>query len=95
MWMWLVATAKAHATPAVIDAKRHQWVSQGKDQELVKRCRSAQRYVVEGSSSPKVFWLLDTDAPDAVKLITDHFGDLWTIEVFQVTPQAIAQAAPR
>ena len=95
MWMWLVATAKAHATPAVIDAKRHQWVSQGKDQELVKRCRSAQRYVVEGSSSPKVFWLLETDAKETVNLITNHFGDLWEIEVFQVTPQAMTQAVAR
>ena len=95
MWMWLIATAKEHATPAVIDAKRHQWVAQGKDRELASRCRTAQRYVVERASPPRVFWLLDTDAADTVKLITDHFGDLWTIEVFQVTPQAIAQAAPR
>ena len=95
MWMWLVATAKEHATPAVIDAKRHQWTAQGKDRELASRCRTAQRYVVERASPPRVFWLLDTEAPDTVKLITEHFGDLWTIEVFQVTPQAIAQAVPR
>ena len=55
----------------------------------------AQRYVVEGESPPKVFWVLDTDTPDAAKLITDHFGDLWEIEVMNVTPQAVAQAAPR
>src|SRR3989338_1234303 len=94
MWLWLEATAKSHATPAVIAAKRHQWVSQGKDGELAKRCRSAKRYVVDGAAPPKVFWLLDTDAPDAVTLITDHFGDLWDIEVLRVTPQSVAQAAP-
>ena len=95
MWMWLVATAKEHATPAVIDAKRHQWTAQGKDRELASRCRSAQRYVVDGASPPKVFWLLDADAPDAVKLITDHFGDMWEIEIVRVTPQSVAQATPR
>jgi len=94
MW-WLVATAKSHATPAVIAAKRHQWMSQGKDQQLARLCRMAQRYIVEDTSPPKVFWLLDTDAPDAVKLITDHFGDLWQIEVFQVTPQAMQQVVGR
>ncbi|MBI4003987.1 MAG: hypothetical protein HY353_03100 [Candidatus Omnitrophica bacterium] len=95
MWYWLLATAKAHATPETIAAKRHQWVAQGKDGELAKRCRTAQRYVVEGASPTKVLWLLDTDAPDAVQLITDHFGDLWDIEVVQVTPQSMAQAGPK
>ena len=94
MWMWLVATAKEHATPAVIAAKRHQWITQGKDRELAARCRTAQRYIVEDASPPKVFWLLDTDAPDAVKLVTDHFGDLWEIEIARVSPQSITQAAP-
>ena len=95
MWLWLVATAKPYAIPETIAAKRHQWIAQGKDQDLAKRCRMAQRYVVEGESPPKVFWVLDTDTPDAAKLITDHFGDLWEIEVMNVTPQAVAQAAPR
>ena len=89
MWYWLIATAKAHATPDVIAAKRHQWLTQGKDQQLAQRCRTAQRYVVEDASPPKVLWLLDTDAPEAVKLITDHFGDVWGIDVLPVTPQAM------
>jgi len=92
MWFWLTATAKPHATPDVIAAKRHQWVAQGKDRQLTQRCRSAQRFVVEQRSPTQVFWLLEADNPDPVKLITDHFGDLWTIEVLQVTPQAINQA---
>ena len=95
MWLWLIATAKAHATPDVIAAKRHQWVAQGKDRELTARCRIAQRYVVEGATPPKVFWLLDTDAPETVELITEHFGDLWSIEVMPVTPQHLSQATSR
>lgn len=92
MWLWLNATAKAHATPAVIAAKRHQWVSQGHDQALKQRCRVAQRYVVEGHTPPRVFWLLDTDDRGAVALITGHFGDLWDIEVFEVLPQHLKDA---
>lgn len=94
MWFLLAATAKAHATADVIAAKRHQWVAQGKDREVAARCRTAQRYVVESSNPPKVFWLIDADASDAVKLITEHFGDLWVIEVFQVAPQSVTQASP-
>ena len=95
MWWWLTATAKAHAVPGTIAAKRHQWLAQGKDEQLRARCRTAQRYVVNERAPLTVFWLLETDDPTAVTLITDHFGDLWEIDVRQVTPQAIGQAAPR
>ena len=93
MWLWLSATAKAHAVPDTIAAKRHQWLTQGKDQQLRARCRSAQRYVVEQETPPRVFWLLDTDDAEVVKLITGHFGDLWDVTVHHVAPQAVGQAA--
>jgi hypothetical protein len=85
----LSATAKPHAIPATIGAKRHQWIEQGKDRQLRGRCRSATRYVVEGADPPRVFWLLETDDPGAAALITEHFGDLWDIRVDQVVPQPI------
>ncbi len=94
MWLWLTATAKAHAIPQTIAAKRHQWIAQGKDQQLRSRCRSAVRYVVEQRTPLQVFWLLDTDDPNAAKLITDHFGDLWEITVCHVTPQPLGEAPP-
>ncbi|MBI2495229.1 MAG: hypothetical protein HYY59_01030 [Candidatus Omnitrophica bacterium] len=89
MWLWLSAIAKPHASPQTIAAKRHQWLAQGKDRLLAQRCRSAQRYVIDGATSPTVFWLLETDDPDAASLISGHFGDLWEITVARVTPQAI------
>jgi hypothetical protein len=92
MWYWLTATAKAHATPETISAKRHLWVKSGQDGQLAARCRSAKRYVVEGASPPTVFWLVETEDPDAVGLITAHFGDLWDIAVREVTLQAVTQA---
>ena len=89
MWFWLVATAKAHATPETIHARRHAWRAEGKDQQLAGRCRSASRYVVEGSTPPQVLWLLETDDRNAVNILTGHFGDLWEITVQEVTPQQI------
>lgn len=89
MWYCLVATAKEHATPETIAAKRHQWVAQGKDRELAKRCRVAQRYVAEQASPAKVFWMLDTDDQAAADLLIGHFGDLWDIQTYQVTPKTI------
>ena len=92
MWFWVMAQAKETASPEAIAAKRKQWVSQGKDQLVRKRCRTAQRYVVVGSAPAQVSWLLDTDDPSAVQLITEHFGELWTIDARVVVPQPIPEA---
>lgn len=89
MWFWLVATVKTNATPVAINAKRQEWLAQGKERQLVGRCRSAQRYVVEQHAPLQVLWLLETDDRDAVNILTDHFGDLWDIRVSEVKPQAI------
>lgn len=92
MWLWLMAQAKDGVGQEAIAAKRRQWVSQGKDQEVRKRCRTAQRYVVVGSAPAQVFWLLETDDPGAAQLITEHFGELWTIDTHVVASQQIAEA---
>ena len=92
MWLWVMAQAKDGVGPEAIAAKRKQWVSQGKDRHVRRRCRTAQRYVVVGSAPTQVFWLLDTDDPGAVQLITEHFGGLWTIDTHVVAPQPIAEA---
>lgn len=92
MWFWVMAQAKETADPDAIAAKRKQWVSQGKDQQVRKRCRTAQRYVVVGSAPAQVSWLLDTDDPAVAQLITEHFGELWTIDTHVVLPQPIAEA---
>lgn len=92
MWFWVMAQAKDGVEPEAIAAKRKQWVSEGKDQKVRKLCRTAQRYVVAGSAPTQVFWLLDTDDPAAVQLITEHFSDLWTIDAHVVLPQHLAEA---
>jgi hypothetical protein len=110
MWIWLTATATAHATPEAISARRRAWTEQGKDGELAKRCRFQQRYVVKSHTTasqprlagagvkeappPQVFWLLETDKAQTAELITEHFKDLWTITVQEVVPQGIGQALP-
>jgi hypothetical protein len=92
MWFWVMAQAKEAVSQEAITAKRKQWVSQGKDQQVRKLCRTAQRYVVVGSAPTQVFWLLDTDDTSVIQLITEHFGELWTIDTHGVVPQPIAEA---
>ena len=92
MWFWVMAQAKDGVDTEAIAAKRKQWVSEGKDQKVRTLCRTAQRYVVVGNAPTQVFWLLDTDDPAAVQLITEHFGELWTIDAHVVLPQPVQEA---
>ena len=92
MWFWVTAQAKDGVGSEAITAKRKQWVSQGKDQRVRKLCRTAQRFVVVGSAPTQVCWLLDADDPQVVQLITEHFGELWTIDTHVVSPQPIVEA---
>lgn len=92
MWFWVMAQAKETVGPEAIAAKRKQWVTQGKDQQLRQRCRTAQRYVVVGSAPARVFWLIETEEPSIVHLITEHFGELWAIDTRVVLPQPVAEA---
>jgi len=93
MWIWLAAKAKTGAGRQAIEEKRNAWVGQGKERELLARCRSAQRYVISGQSPPEVFWLIETEDRTAADMITEHFGELWDITVLEVIPQAIGRAA--
>jgi len=89
MWLWLSARAKPHASREAIEDRRGAWISQGKERQLLARCRTAQRYVVNERDPAEVFWLLDTDDRRAADVISEHFGALWDIDVLAVTPQAI------
>ena len=46
MWFWLVARARETASHEEVAEKRRQWMSEGKEKQLQRLCRSAQRYVV-------------------------------------------------
>jgi len=91
MWFWIMAQAKDGVAQELVEAKRKQWVSQGKDQLVRQRCRTAQRYVVVGNAPTQVFWLLETDDPSVIQLMTEHFGELWSIDTHIVQPQPIGE----
>ena len=91
--MWLVeAELKCGVTLREVAQARKRWVVQGKDRQLKRACRVAQRLVVAGSSPRRVFWLLETEDPATVELLADHFGPLWNLTTSVVLPQTIGQA---
>lgn len=92
MWIWIMGMAKPGKTLEEIQAKRREWVEQGKEEMLTQRCRSAQRYGVLGTSPKQAFWLIEADDGGAVDLIADHFGDVWDLKTRLVVPQTVKEA---
>lgn len=91
MWLWIAAIVKPGRTSEDVVRKRKEWVEQGKENLLKAKCKSAQRYVVLGASPPQVFWLVETEDPSILNLLTEHFGDVWELHTHLVAPQAIAE----
>ena len=89
MWILVKAKLKADATPDAVTQKRRDWLRQGKDRELAGRCGSAWRYVIEGTTPAEVFWILETEDRDAVKILTGHFQGLWELTTHEVRPEAL------
>ena len=92
MWVCITGAARHDVTWDEIKQRRKAWKEQEKDALLMERCRSAQRYSVVGASPPRVFWLLETEDPEAVELIIEHFGDVWDLDSHLVIPQNVSQA---
>ncbi len=92
MWLFLMAELKEGKTQAEVQALRQSWVAGGDERELLRRCRSAHRYSVVGYSPRQVIWLIDTEDPSVVDLISNHFGEAWNIRTRVVIPQSVGEA---
>ena len=91
--MWYVATfdAKEDVSRKEIYQERSSWLK--KNEKLFqKKCKTIKRYEVVGSSPVKVFFVIDTEDPRTLNILTNHFGDAWYSETFPVIERGIADA---
>jgi len=49
------------------------------------------RYEVIGSSPLKVFFIIETDDPKTLNLLSNHFGDAWNSHTFPVIERGFAE----
>ncbi len=69
--------AKEDTTIEEINAEREEWIKKGKDKVFEKMCKSITRYEVTGTSPLKIFFVIETDNPNALNMLSHHFGDYW------------------
>jgi hypothetical protein len=91
MWYVSVFDAKEDVTRNEIYQERATWLKK-KEKLFQKKCKTIRRYEVVGSSPVKVFFILETDDPRTLNILSNHFGDAWYSETWPVIERGIAEA---
>lgn len=92
MWYISVFDAKESVTRKDIYRERASWIKKGKDKIFQQRCKTIKRYEVIGSSPLKIFFVIETNDPTALNMLSNHFGDAWNSTTYPIVEREIAEA---
>ena len=92
MWYISIFDAKENVTRKDIYRERTEWIKKGKDKVFQKKCKTIKRYEVLGSSPLKIFFVIETDEPVALNMLSNHFGDAWNSVTYPMIQREIAEA---
>jgi len=84
--------AKENTTRTDINRERSEWLKKGRDRIFQQKCRAINRYEVMGLSPLKIILIIETDEPDALHLLSTHFGDAWNSVTYPIVQREIAEA---
>jgi len=92
MWYLSIFDAKENVSRKEIYLERSEWLKKGKEKMFHKKCKTIQRYEVLGSSPLKIVFVIETDDPTALNILTNHFGDAWNAVTYPIIQRGIAEA---
>ncbi len=69
--------AKEESSIDDINREREEWYRKGKDKLFQKMCHRIDRYEVVGKSPLRIIFVIETDDPNALNILSHHFGDEW------------------
>lgn len=84
--------AKEEATLEDINRERDEWIKKGRSKDFEKMCKSMERYEVAGMSPMRIFFLIETDDPHALNVLSHHFGDYWDSITYPVIHRGLYEA---
>ena len=91
MWYVAVFDAKEDVARKEIYHERSEWLKK-REKVFQKKCKTIRRYEVVGSSPVKVFFVIETDDPSTLNVLSNHFGDTWDSVIYPVIERGIAEA---
>ncbi len=84
--------AKKSTTQEEIIRERQEWLRKGKDRVFHKKCKTINRYEVLGIFPLKIFFIIETNDPSALNLLSHHFGDGWNSVTYPIAHREIFDA---
>lgn len=87
-----VFDAKPDTLFSEINRERVEWFEKGIDRIFEKRCKSVDRYEIVGSSPLKIIFMIETEDPGALNLLSHHFGDAWNSVTYPAIRRELREA---
>ncbi|MEW6586510.1 MAG: hypothetical protein AB1442_12985 [Nitrospirota bacterium] len=77
-----ICNPKSKAPRKVRAEDMPEWIKVSKDVLLHSKCRAIKCYEMKSGSSKKLMIMIDTDEPEALKLLSRDFGNNWKLETY-------------
>lgn len=84
--------AKKDASIDEINREREEWYRKGRDKSFHRTCQRINRYEVVGKSPLKIIFVIETDDPHALNILSHHFGDGWTSTTYPALHREMFEA---
>lgn len=84
--------AKEDVSLKKINEEREEWYKKGRDHEFRKLCKRVERFEVVGKTPMRIIFVIETDDPSALNIISGHFGKRWKCTTYPVLQREIEQA---
>jgi len=84
--------AKEDTTLEEINREREEWIKKGRDKVFERMCKSIKRYEVIGASPLKIVFVIETEQPQALNMLSRHFGDSWYSTAYPAIQREIYEA---
>jgi hypothetical protein len=84
--------AKEDISIEEINKEREEWYRKGRDKTFQKMCQRIDRYEVVGKSPLKIIFVIETEDPHALNILSHHFGDGWMTVSFPALQREIHEA---
>ncbi|MFN3396819.1 MAG: hypothetical protein ACK4Z9_08530 [Thermodesulfovibrionales bacterium] len=92
MWYVSIFDARKDVSLDQIQQEREKWLEMGKDKFFIQKCKRIERFEVIGSWPLRIIFVIETDDPRVLNLLSHHFGNLWNSVSYPVTKRSILEA---
>jgi len=72
-----ILDAKEEVPMDEINREREEWYRKGKNKTFHKMCKRIERFEIVGRSPLRIIFIIETDDPHALNMLTHHFGAGW------------------